>query len=220
MSGVKKQLRGSADVGEHFTPRYDPWDQRVCLVPDGDFFTAIREGRASVVTDQIETFTETGIRLRSGAELPADLMVTATGLKLKFLGGMEVVVDGERVEPSKTMAYKGMMASDVPNLALAIGYTNASWTLKVDLTCEYVCRLLNHMDAHGYSQCVPRRRDPSVQEEPLLDFKSGYVQRSIDLFPRQGSVAPWKLYQNYAFDMMTLRHAPLEDGTMEFSGWR
>jgi cation diffusion facilitator CzcD-associated flavoprotein CzcO len=218
--GVKKQLRGALDVEKHFTPRYNPWDQRVCLVPDGDFFDAIRGGKVSVVTDHVETFTETGIKLRSGEELAADLIVTATGLKLKFLGGMEVVVDGERVEPSKTMAYKGMMASDVPNLALAIGYTNASWTLKVDLTCEYVCRLLHHMDAHGYTQCVPRRRDPSVKEEPLLDFTSGYVQRSIDMFPRQGSVAPWKLHQNYALDMMLLRHAPIEDGAMEFSAPR
>jgi cation diffusion facilitator CzcD-associated flavoprotein CzcO len=214
---VHRELRGGVDVKKHFTPRYKPWDQRVCLVPDGDLFEALRSGRASVVTDQIETFTETGIRLRSGEELPADVIVTATGLKLKFLGGMEMEVDGKRVEPAKTMAYKGMMISDVPNLALAIGYTNASWTLKVDLTCEYVCRLLNHMDARGYTTCVPRRNDPSVKEQPLLDFSSGYVQRAIDRFPRQGSVAPWKLHQNYAFDMMLLRHSPIEDGTMQFS---
>ena len=187
------------------------------MVADGDLFKAIREGRASMATDQIATFTERGIQLVSGEVLEADLIVTATGLKLKFLGGMEVVVDGKKVEPAKTMAYKGMMISDVPNLALAIGYTNASWTLKVDLTCEYVCRLLNHMDAKGYTTCVPRRRDPSVKEEPLLDFSSGYVRRAVDAFPRQGSIAPWKLHQNYAFDMMQLRHSPLEDGTMEFT---
>ena len=217
VGGVRQQVRGATDVAKHFTPTYKPWDQRVCVVPDGDFFDAVRGGKVSVVTDQIETFTETGIRLRSGAELDADLIVTATGLKLKFLGGMEVVVDGKRIEPAETMAYKGMMISDVPNLALAIGYTNASWTLKVDLTCEYICRLLNHMDQHGFTQCCPRRNDPSVQEEPLLDFTSGYVRRSIDQFPRQGSVAPWKLHQNYALDMMLLRHAKLDDGTMAFS---
>jgi cation diffusion facilitator CzcD-associated flavoprotein CzcO len=213
---VRRELRGKLDVGKHFSPRYKPWDQRVCLVPDGDLFETLRSGRASVVTDEIETFTETGLRLKSGEELPADVVVTATGLRLKFLGGMTMEVDGKRVEPSKTMAYKGMMFSDVPNLAIAIGYTNASWTLKCDLTCEFVCRLLNHMDAKGYTQCVPRRTDPRVTEAPLLDFTSGYVQRSIGEFPRQGSATPWKLHQNYALDMMLLRHAKLEDGTMEF----
>ena len=210
-------MRESADVGAHFTPSYKPWDQRVCLVPDGDLFGAIREGRASVVTDHIETFTETGIRLRSGRELAADLVVTATGLNLKVLGGVELEVDGKRVELAKTMAYKGMMYSDVPNLAFATGYTNASWTLKCDLTSEFVCRLLNHMEEQGHTQCCPRRNDPSVKELPLLDFTSGYVQRSIDKLPRQGSVAPWRLYQNYALDMLVLRYARLRDRAMEFS---
>ncbi len=214
---VEKLARGKVDVGTHFTPSYKPWDQRVCLVPDGDLFKSIREGRASVVTDHIDTFTETGIRLRSGQELEADLVVTATGLKLKFLGGLEVVVDGKPIELSKTMAYKGMMCSDVPNLALAIGYTNASWTLKCDLTSGYVCRLLNYMDRHGYKQCCPRRNDPTLREEPLIDFSSGYVRRSIDAFPRQGSFAPWKLYQNYALDLMALKHGRLDDRSMEFS---
>jgi cation diffusion facilitator CzcD-associated flavoprotein CzcO len=186
-------------------------------VPDGDLFAAIREGRASVVTDHIEGFTETGLRLRSGQELDADLVVTATGLKLKFLGGVELEVDGRRVELAKTMTYKGMMCSDVPNLALATGYTNASWTLKCDLTSAFVCRLINHMDARGYTQCCPRRSGPTVKERPLLDFTSGYVQRSIDELPRQGSVAPWRLYQNYALDMVLLRYAPLRDRAMEFS---
>lgn len=217
MRTVKAQLKGSSTAESHFTPSYNPWDQRLCVVPDGDLFKALRGGSASVVTDHIETFTEKGIRLRSGAELDADLIVTATGLKLKFLGGLELEVDGKRVDPSKTMTYKGMMFSDVPNLAIAIGYTNASWTLKCDLTCEYVCRLLNHMDQHGYTRCVPRRTDPSVQEAPLLDFTSGYVQRSIDTFPKQGTVAPWKLHQNFALDTMLLRHAPIDDGTMEFA---
>jgi cation diffusion facilitator CzcD-associated flavoprotein CzcO len=214
---VRKQVGGSVDVDRHFSPTYKPWDQRMCLVPDGDLFDAIKAGRASVVTDHIETFTESGIRLKSGEQLEADVIVTATGLRLKFLGGLKMEVDGEAIEPSRTMAYKGMMCSDVPNMALAIGYTNASWTLKCDLTCEYVCRLINYMDAHGYVQCVPRRHDPSVKESPLIDFSSGYIRRSIDQLPRQGSVAPWKLYQNYALDRWTLRHGRMADGTMEFS---
>jgi cation diffusion facilitator CzcD-associated flavoprotein CzcO len=214
---VGKRTQGKVDVAAHFTPKYNPWDQRLCLVPDADLFKCLRDGRASVVTDQIDTFTETGIKLRSGQEIPADLIVTATGLKLKFLGGMGLVVDGKTIVPSETMAYKGIMFSDVPNLAIAIGYTNASWTLKCDLTCEYVCRLLQHMDAHGYTHCCPRRTDPTLKEEPLMDFTSGYVQRSIAMFPRQGSAAPWKLYQNYILDRMTLKHAPLEDKSLQFS---
>jgi cation diffusion facilitator CzcD-associated flavoprotein CzcO len=217
VAAVHQQLGGSADVGTHFTPSYKPWDQRVCLVPDGDLFDSIREGRASVVTDHIETFTETGVRLRSGRELEADLIVTATGLKLRFLGGLEIEVDGKRIELPGTMMYKGAMCSDVPNLAVAVGYTNASWTLKCDLTSEYVCRLLRYMNGHGYTQCCPRRNDPSVTEEPIIDFSSGYVQRAIDQLPRQGSAAPWRLYQNYALDRMVLRHAPLADGALEFS---
>ena len=214
---VGKRTHGKVDVKEHFTPKYNPWDQRLCLVPDADLFKTLREGRASVVTDHIDTFTETGLKLKSGKELEADLVVTATGLRLKFLGGLSLTVDGKTVEPSKTMAYKGIMFSDVPNLAIAIGYTNASWTLKCDLTCDYVCRLLNYMDKHGYTQCCPRKTDPSVTEEPLMDFTSGYVQRSIGDFPRQGSRAPWKLYQNYVLDRMTLKHAPLEDRFLTFS---
>lgn len=213
---MRKQLRGSSDADTHFSPSYNPWDQRLCLAPDGDFFRSIRDGRASVVTDQIESFTEKGIRLKSGTELDADLVVTATGLKLKFLGGLAVEVDGKQIDPSKAMAYKGTMFSDIPNLAVAIGYTNASWTLKCDLTSEYVCALINHMDAHGYTRCCPRR-DASVLEEPLLDLSSGYVQRSINVFPRQGSVAPWKVFQNYARDLMIMRRSPIEDGVMEFS---
>ena len=214
---VEKALRGSeVDVDPHFVPSYDPWDQRLCFVPDDDLFLTLRDGRASVVTDHIDTFTETGLRLRSGATLDADVVVTATGLKLKFLGGVEVEIDGRRFEPSRALAYKGIMFSDVPNLAVAIGYTNASWTLKCDLASEYVCRLLAYMDEHGYAQCCPRRNDPSVQEVPLIDFSSGYVQRSIQSFPKQGSKAPWRLYQNYALDRAVLRHAPLADRAMEF----
>jgi monooxygenase len=217
---VERRVRGKVDVGAHFTPSYKPWDQRLCLVPDADLFKALRDGRASVVTDHIETFTETGLKLRSGHEIEADVVVTATGLKLKFLGGMTMEVDGKTVEPAKSMAYKGMMISDVPNMALAIGYTNASWTLKCDLTSAYVARLLNYMDRHGFTECCPRRKDPSLKEEPLMSFSSGYVQRSIDTFPRQGSIAPWRVYQNYVLDRLMLKHASLEDRGMEFSGSR
>jgi cation diffusion facilitator CzcD-associated flavoprotein CzcO len=214
---VQRRLPPGYDVDTHFKPRYNPWDQRMCLVPDGDLFEVLSDGRASIVTDRIETFTETGLRLSSGKELEADLVVTATGLNLLALGGMEITVDGRDVALPDTMGYKGMMLSGVPNLAIALGYTNASWTLKCDLTCEYVCRLLNHMDEHGYAYCTPQNRDPSVTPEPFIDFNSGYILRSIDQFPKQGSKAPWRLYQNYARDIVALRHGSLEDGAMEFS---
>ncbi len=170
-----------------------------------------------MVTDRIKTFTEEGLELTSGTELDADLIVTATGLNLLPLGGIQVAVDGHDVELSETMSYKGMMLSGVPNLAIAFGYTNASWTLKCDLTCGYVCRLLNHMDEHGYRQCTPRNPDRSIAEQPYVDFSSGYVLRSIDQFPKQGSKAPWRLYQNYALDVVSLRFGALEDGVIEFS---
>jgi cation diffusion facilitator CzcD-associated flavoprotein CzcO len=214
---IRRQLGPSYDVDKHFTPRYNPWDQRMCLVPDGDLFQALRSGRASIVTDQIDTFTERGIRLRSGEELAADLIVTATGLVLKVLGGVDLTVDETRVDLATTMSYKGMMYTDVPNLASCIGYTNASWTLKCDLTCAYVCRLLNHMEKRGYRRCTPRVNDPNVKPEPWIDFSSGYVQRSLHMFPKQGSRAPWRLYQNYALDTLNLGFAPVEDGSMEFS---
>jgi monooxygenase len=217
LSLVRKELGPDYPVEKHFSPRYNPWDQRLCLVPDADLFLALRAGTASVVTDEIETFTEKGLRLKSGDELEADIIVTATGLKLKVLGGMQVSVDGAPADLSQTLSYKGMMYSDIPNLASAFGYTNASWTLKADLTAEYVCRLLNHMDAHGYDYCAPRRRDPSVVEQPLVDFTSGYFQRAIASLPKQGSKKPWKLYQNYALDMLALRFGRVDDGTMEFS---
>jgi monooxygenase len=215
--GLEKQLPPGYDIDTHFKPQYNPWDQRLCLVPDGDLFKAISEGSASVVTDRIDTFTEQGLLLESGAELQADLIVTATGLNMLALGGMEIAVDGREVELSETMSYKGMMLSGVPNMALVIGYTNASWTLKCDLTCEYVCRLLRHMDEHGYSQCMPENRDPSVAALPFIDFSSGYVQRAIDKFPRQGSKAPWRLYQNYALDILSLKYGNVEDDAMQFS---
>ncbi len=214
---VQRQLPENVPLDPHFTPTYNPWDQRVCLVPDGDLFTALRTGKASVATDTIETFTENGITLTSGAELEADVIVTATGLNLLALGGMEIAVDGREVVLNETLGYKGMMFSDVPNLAVALGYTNASWTLKCDLTCEYVCRLLNHMDAHGYGQVTPRNHDANLETLPFIDLKSGYVARSIDQFPRQGVRAPWRLYQNYARDILMLKRGALEDGAIEFT---
>lgn len=217
LGGVRLALGPDYDVGTHFTPRYNPWEQRLCLVPDGDLFRAIRQGSASVVTGHIDKFTEKGIRLKDGGELQADLIVTATGLDLQVLGGMEVSVDGRKVDPAKTLGYKGMMYSDVPNFASALGYTNASWTLKCDLTCEYVCRLINYMDRRGYRQCMPRNLDPTVTERPWIDFSSGYVQRSIAKLPKQGSKRPWRLYQNYALDIVTLRFGKIDDGVMQYS---
>jgi cation diffusion facilitator CzcD-associated flavoprotein CzcO len=214
---VERQVPAGYDVDTHFNPRYDPWDQRLCLVPNGDLFQAISAGRASVVTDTIDTFTEKGVKLASGAELEADLVVTATGLNLLALGGTRLAVDGRDIELPETVGYKGMMLSGVPNLAIALGYTNASWTLKCDLTCEYVCRMLNHMDRHGYRQCTPRRPDPSEPTQPFIDLTSGYVLRSVDKFPKQGLRAPWRLYQNYPRDIAMLKYGSLEDEGMEFS---
>ncbi|MEY3447413.1 MAG: hypothetical protein RIR45_2168 [Pseudomonadota bacterium] len=215
--GVRQALGPDYDVAKHFTPSYKPWDQRVCMVPDSDLFRALRSGRASVVTDQIETFTENGIRLRSGQELAADMVVTATGLDLLALGGMHIVVDGKPVVLGQTLSYKGMMLADVPNMAYAVGYTNASWTLKADLTSEYVCRLIQHMEQSGLRQCTPRQSDPAVTPEGWVDFTSGYIQRSLDKFPKQGNKKPWRLHQNYALDIVALRYASLNDGTLVFS---
>jgi cation diffusion facilitator CzcD-associated flavoprotein CzcO len=215
--GIERQLPPGYDIDKHFKPSYDPWDQRLCLVPDGDLFEALSDGRASVVTDHIETFTERGLKLASGAELEADLIVTATGLNLLALGGLEMTVDGQDITLAETMSYKGMMLSGVPNLAFAVGYTNASWTLKCDLTCEYVCRLINHMDERGLRQCTPHNRDPGVSGQPFIDFSSGYVLRAIDKFPKQGSKAPWRLHQNYPLDILNLRFGSIEDSAMEFS---
>ena len=212
---VGKLLPPGYDVATHFTPRYNPWDQRLCLVPDADMFEAIGSGKAVVVTGEIETFTETGIRLKSGEELAADIVVTATGLKLQLASGVAFTVDGERHDLSKALSYRGMMFSDVPNLSYSFGYTNASWTLKADLTSAFLCRLLNHMDAKGTPIALPRR-EAGVEEVPFLDFSSGYVQRALDILPKQGSKKPWKLHQNYARDMASLRYGSLEDGVMQF----
>ena len=213
--GVRHQLGEGYDL-KHFTPQYDPWDQRLCLVPDSDLFRSIREGRASVVTDHIESFTEDGLLLKSGGRLDADIIVTATGLVLKLISGMRLAVDGAPVDLPRALVYKGMMFSDVPNLAFAIGYTNASWTLKCDLTAQYVCRLLSHMDRHGYAACTPRVNDPEVKDEPIIDFTSGYVRRALDTLPRQGSKTPWRLHQNYVRDLSMMRFGRVDDGTMEF----
>jgi cation diffusion facilitator CzcD-associated flavoprotein CzcO len=214
--GVERALPEGYDVDTHFKPSYDPWDQRMCLVPDGDLFEAICDGSAEVVTDRVASFTEAGVELESGRELPADIIVTATGLNLLFLGGMRLEVDGVAVDLPRTMAYRGMMLSGVPNFAFTVGYTNASWTLKADLVSEYVCRLLAHMESRGYASCVPEL-DPSVTEAPLLDFTSGYVLRSLHMFPKQGSRQPWRLRQNYALDLRAIRYGPVDDGTMRFS---
>jgi cation diffusion facilitator CzcD-associated flavoprotein CzcO len=216
IDGVRALLPEGYDVATHFTPRYNPWDQRLCLVPDADMFDAIKAGRASVVTGDIERFTAGGIRLKSGEELPADIIVTATGLKIQLLSDVAFSVDGEPRNLSAALSYRGMMFSDVPNLSYTFGYTNASWTLKADLTAGYLCRLLAHMDAHGYGVAMPRR-DPEVEEVPFLDFTSGYVQRALHILPKQGSTHPWKVHQNYIKDIRSLRRGPIEDGVMEFS---
>jgi monooxygenase len=216
IKGVQNALGQDFDVTTHFTPRYNPWDQRMCLVPDGDLFQAIKTGKASVVTEEIDTFTEHGIKLRSGAELEADIIITATGLNLVALGDIQITVDGRAVDPGKTLNYKGTMFSGVPNLAAAFGYTNASWTLKSELTCEYVCRLINYMDKKGFKICLPRNDDPSMVEEPWLNLSSGYIQRVAAKLPKQGSRMPWKLHQNYVLDVMSLKFGSLDDGVLQF----
>jgi cation diffusion facilitator CzcD-associated flavoprotein CzcO len=218
--GVRAELGPDYDIATHFTPRYNPWDQRLCLVPDGDLFRALKNGSASVVTDQIEAFAEKGLKLASGATLEADIVVSATGLVMELLGGIAVSVDGHAVDFARTLNYRGAMYSGVPNLASAFGYTNASWTLKCDLTCEYVCRLLDTMDRTGFRQVTPVNNDPAMPTEPWLDFSSGYVKRAMDRFPRQGTRPPWKLYQNYALDIMSLKFGRLDDGALTFSNPR
>ncbi|MCU1359494.1 MAG: putative flavoprotein involved in transport [Ilumatobacteraceae bacterium] len=216
---VRTHLGPDYDVDKHFTPTYDPWDQRLCLVPNGDLFEAITSGRATVVTDQIRTFTEAGITLASGQELPADIIVTATGLQMVTLGEMEFTVDGQPVDFSTTWTYKGMAYSDVPNLASSFGYINASWTLRADLTCEYVCRLLNHMRTTNTVQCTPRLResDRSMPQRPwIVDFSAGYMQRVMDRLPRQGDREPWINPQSYTADRKMFRNSPVEDGVMQF----
>lgn len=212
---VRDELGPDYDVATHFTPSYNPWDQRICLVPDADLFVAIREGKASVVTDHVERFEAEGVRLKSGELLPADIIVTATGLDLQLMGGVPFTVDGQRVEPAQSLGYKAMMYSDIPNLASSFGYTNASWTLKSDLTCAYVCRLLNTMKKRGMRQATPRV-GADVTREDFLSFTSGYVQRAIDRFPKQGDKRPWRVHQNYTLDLIDLKFGGIDAG-MEFS---
>jgi cation diffusion facilitator CzcD-associated flavoprotein CzcO len=213
---VAKQLPEGYDVETHFNPTYDPWDQRLCVVPDGDLFKALSAGQASMLTGEIRRFTPTGIELASGEHVDADVIVTATGLNLLLLGGMQLTVDGTAIDPGSTVAYKGMMLCGVPNMALTLGYTNASWTLKADLVAQYVCRLLAHMDASGASICTPQAPHPALPTDPIIDLKAGYVLRSIQKLPKQGPSAPWRLHQNYVKDVRLLKRGPLDDA-MSFS---
>ena len=214
---ISKELGPDYDVATHFMPRYNPWQQRLCLVPDGDLFQAIKDGRASVITGQIERFTERGILLQSGEELQADIVVTATGLVLQAFGGAELEVDGHRVDLGKTLAYKGVMLSGVPNLAAVFGYINASWTLKADLICTYVCRLLNLMDRKGARQVTPRNGHQTPVAPFVEKFNPGYMERGIANWPKQGSKAPWRVYQNYVRDIWALKWSPVDNKALEFS---
>jgi monooxygenase len=214
---VEHRLPAGFDIDTHFTPSYDPWDQRMCIAPDGDLFDAIADGCVSVVTDRIETLTERGVALVSGAELEADLIVTATGLEMVPFGGIRLGVDGSDVELGSALVYQGMQISGVPNMAFAFGYTNQSWTLGSDLTCERVCRLLEHMDRSGYAVCTPRNRDPAVTGVPFADLTSSYILRALDRFPKQGAHDPWRREQNYAQNRRAMRRASFDDPALEFS---
>jgi len=213
---VREELGNDYDVEKHFTPRYNPWDQRMCLVPDSDLFNSIKSGKASVVTDHIDHFTENGILVKSGEHLEADIIVTATGIELNALNDIEVSVNNEKVEPHNRLSYKGMMLSGVPNLAFSFGYVNASWTLRADLTCEYVCRLLNRMDKLGVNTCIPQEDPTAIVDDEYIDFSSGYVQRALDRLPKQGKKAPWRNYQNYLKDIFLVRIFSIKDSTLKF----
>ncbi|MEZ4366348.1 MAG: NAD(P)/FAD-dependent oxidoreductase [Kofleriaceae bacterium] len=215
-AGVRAQLPPGFDVDTHFHPRYAPWDQRLCLVPDGDLFAALSSGKASVVTDEIAGFAADALELRSGRTLPADLLVTATGLRVQLFGGARLTVDGRAVELGETHVYKGTMLEGVPNLALVVGYTNASWTLKCELSLAYVCRLLRHLDRHGLRVATPMARGP-IGDAPLLDLRSGYVARAAGQVPRQGARTPWRLHQNYLRDLALLRARPIDDGALRLA---
>ncbi|HEX6591855.1 MAG TPA: NAD(P)/FAD-dependent oxidoreductase [Moraxellaceae bacterium] len=213
---VKAQVGADFDM-KHFTPTYNPWDERLCAVPNGDLFKVLRKGKASVVTDHIDTFTAKGIKLKSGEELEADIIITATGLDLQMLGGMALTVDGAPYEVSKAMNYKGVMFQDLPNFGMMFGYTNASWTLKSDISSEFLCRVIKHMDKNGLRQCMPHNSDPSVAQEDFVAMRSGYLQRALSKLPRQGNKAPWKVYMNYAMDLAVLRYKSVDDGVLNFS---
>lgn len=214
--GAAKALPQGYEVDKHFNPRYQPWDQRLCLIPDSDLYKSIRAGHASVVTDEIETLTERGIQLKSGTELEADLVVSATGLRILALGGVQLIVDGAPIEPAREFVYKGTMISNVPNFAFCVGYTNAPWTLRADLASTYVCRVLNYMDRHGYRTCKPRCDPASLEPRPLLNLTSGYIQRAAGELPRSASKAPWLIHQNYIRDLLTMKFNRLEDGVLQF----
>jgi monooxygenase len=215
--GLERRLPPGYDIDTHFSPRYDPWDQRMCIVPDGDFFDAISAGKVSIATDHIKTFTENGIALESGDELEADLIVTATGLDLVPFGGMQLAVDDVDVELGDTVVYEGMQISGVPNFAFAFGYTNQSWTLGADLTSAHVCKLLGHMDRHGYTHCTPRAAEPAATAVPFADLSSGYIMRAVDKFPKQGTMTPWRREQNYARNRRELQRLSFDDPALEFS---
>jgi cation diffusion facilitator CzcD-associated flavoprotein CzcO len=212
-----KSLPAGYEVDTHFNPTYNPWDQRLCAVPDADLFRTISKGKASVVTDKIVRFTKTGILLESGRELKADVIVTATGLKLQLFGGIEVSVDGEVKDAHESLVYKSFMLSGIPNLAFAFGYTNSSWTLKVDLVCEHLCKILAYMDQHGYTTVMPVVDDPSMEKRPMLDFSAGYISRAIDEFPQQGTTGPWTIEMDYWSDHARLRKGPVTDAALRFS---
>ena len=214
---VKEKLNPEYNVDKHFTPSYNPWEQRLCLVPDGDLFNAINEGKASVVTDHVDSFTSNGIKLKSGNELPADIIVTATGLKLMICSNIEIKVDDETIDISDTMTFKGMMVSNVPNVVWTFGYTNASWTLRADLTAEYTCKILNYMDKHDYKVATPSPNSEIGEDGTWLDFNSGYVTRSAHLFPRNGDRDPWRNTQNYIKDVVDLRYGNVKDEELIFS---
>ncbi|MEZ4238547.1 MAG: NAD(P)/FAD-dependent oxidoreductase [Myxococcota bacterium] len=213
--GVRRELGDVLDVDTHFHPAYGPWDQRMCLVPDGDLFEAVRSGGVRIVTDHVDTFTETGLVLTSGEALDADVVVTATGLQLQFFGGATAEVDGEPVSLGQTRMYMGAMLSDVPNAAFVMGYTNASWTLKCELVCDWVARVIRHLRDHGLQRAVPRRTDPAVTDRPAIEMSSGYFQRARELLPQQGSAEPWRLHQDYLRDRRLYRRHPVDDGVLE-----
>lgn len=213
---VRAQVGKDFDM-KHFTPQYNPWEERLCAVPNGDLFKVLRKGKASVVTDHIDTFTENGIKLKSGQELEADIIITATGLDLQLMGGMSLSVDGKAFDTPKAMNYKGIMFEDLPNFGMIFGYTNASWTLKSDISSEFICRLLKRMDKTGARQVMPHNNDPTITQEPFVAMRSGYIQRAAGKLPRQGSKAPWRIYMNYALDLAMLRFKGLDDGVLQFS---
>lgn len=216
LKSIEMQLKGKVDM-KHFTPDYNPWDQRLCVVPDGDLFKILREGRASVETDQIEKFTKTGIQLKSGKHLDADIIVSATGLNIQILGGIKATIDGQPLNTSQHMLYRGVMVSDVPNMAMVIGYINASWTLKVDIASEYICKLINHMDKNGYDQVIPQGDATELMEDTVMgSLSSGYIARAADVMPKQGKHAPWKVSNNYLADRKELKQASFDDGVLKF----